>query len=319
MDEELLIKYIVGETDAKEQELVNKWLQESSNHQKELGRLKRIWEESKKISLHELPDAEMAWEKFKMKRSQQEKVQVKPLNTSRFLMYKVAAAVILVTSIALMLFLYQQKPTQLNAAQEIHKAVLPDGSKVVLNRNSSLSYQDFDNGERLVNLHHGEVFFDVKPDKTKPFIIDAQGIKIKVLGTSFNVKQRDTITEVIVESGLVSVTRGKDMVKLKAGEKVFISTNSPYLLKQENTDLLFRYYSKQVLIADNTPLWRVVEVLNEKYQTKIVIQNPQLKNAKLNATFKDESLDEILRVIAATFNARITKVDQQQIIISLKE
>lgn len=319
MEEEILIKYLLGESSAKEQQKVKLWLKESPLHQKELNKISLIWEQSKKLEPKHLPDTELAWQKFNERRLHDASIPVKPLFRSRSFIYKLAAAIVLLISAAGLIFLRKENPTYILTQQKVSKNTLPDGSKIVLNCNTSLSYQDFDGKERVIRLQHGEAFFDVKPDKTRPFIIEAKGIEIKVLGTSFNVKQRDTITEIIVERGLVSVTRGKDIIKLKAGEKVFIGANSRSLQKQQNTDQLFRFYSNQLLIADNTPLWRIVEVLNETYQTKIDIKNPQLKNAKLNATFKDEPLDEILKVIAVTFNAKITKIDEQQIIISLKE
>ncbi|MGC1389862.1 MAG: FecR family protein, partial [Bacteroidales bacterium] len=64
---------------------------------------------------------------------------------------------------------------------------LPDGSKIYLNRNSEFSYRkNFGRHGRDVRLT-GEAFFEISPDVSKPFIIDAGKAKVKVVGTSFNV------------------------------------------------------------------------------------------------------------------------------------
>ena len=85
----------------------------------------------------------------------------------------------------------------------------PDGSIVTLNRNSKLIFpKHFTKNVREVTIT-GEAFFDVKPNTSKPFIINAGNVQVKVLGTSFNVcayPGTETV-EVVVESGKVQVTR----------------------------------------------------------------------------------------------------------------
>lgn len=65
--------------------------------------------------------------------------------------------------------------------------VLPDGSKVWLNAASSLKYPvSFNNRQRTVELT-GEAYFDITPDKNKPFTVQVNNMEVQVLGTSFNV------------------------------------------------------------------------------------------------------------------------------------
>ena len=86
---------------------------------------------------------------------------------------------------------------------------LPDDSKIYLNRNSEFSYRkNFGKHGRDVKLT-GEAFFEISPDVTKPFIIDAGKARVKVVGTSFNVitNNQESAVEVFVKTGKVLVIR----------------------------------------------------------------------------------------------------------------
>ena len=117
----------------------------------------------------------------------------------------------------------------------------------------------------------------------------------------------------IVETGIVTVSRGAEKVLLKAGEKVKITKTST-LNKEEISDHLHNYYRSKEFIANNTPLSRVAEVLSEAYETEIILEDPSLKDLRLTTTFKGDSLDTILQVIAETFEIRIERKGRQIIL-----
>ena len=93
------------------------------------------------------------------------------------------------------------------------------------------------------------------------------------MGTSFNVKSSNGGTEVIVETGRVLVSRNKQTLLLLPGEKIFVENKNAELEKTVNTDRLYMYYRNHEIICDATPLWKLVQVLNEAYDTNIVIAN----------------------------------------------
>ncbi|WP_413671159.1 DUF4974 domain-containing protein [Mucilaginibacter sp. Mucisp86] len=71
--------------------------------------------------------------------------------------------------------------------------------------------------------------------------------------------------------------------------------------KGSSQDELYNYYRTQKFVANKTPLWRLVDVLNEAYHANIVIDNKKLANRTITTTFKADSLDNILKTIADTF------------------
>ena len=311
MSDDLLIKFLLKETSPEEDVQVQGWLAEDPENQKEFSRFELIWNSSKDLELESTVDTGKAWEHFQTRiPSDSEDSGVHPLRRN-FSWLRIAAVLFIIAG-AWLFYSVLSGPSYniISSGQMVRTETLPDGSRVTLNKNAVLSYKkDFTGNTRSVRLDHGEVFFDVSPDKSKPFIIEADQVSIRVLGTSFNVKQINSITEVIVESGRVQVSMDEQNIELRKGEKVLIKAGDAVLRKELSGDQLYNYYRTRVFVAENTPLWRVVEILNEAYQSNIIIENRELRELTLNATFRDESLDTILHVIAETFKASLVKED----------
>jgi ferric-dicitrate binding protein FerR (iron transport regulator) len=184
---------------------------------------------------------------------------------------------------------------------------LPDGSVVTLNKNSTLNYPSKFKGKTRAIALKGEAFFNVTPDKEKPFIISVNDVQVRVVGTSFNIRSEGGVTEVIVETGVVEVTRGGKTVQLQPSEKLKLEAQDLVMQKEKVEDKLYNYYRSREFVCDDTPLWKLVEVLNEAYDTTVVIGNPQIRSYKLNTTFNNESLGGILEIVSQTFGITVTK------------
>jgi ferric-dicitrate binding protein FerR (iron transport regulator) len=149
----------------------------------------------------------------------------------------------------------------------------------------------------------------VTPNKKKPFVIEVDDVVIKVVGTSFNVKSEKGSTEIIVETGIVQVTKGGKVVELVAGERTVLSHAGSTIIKEESKDKLYNYYVSKTFVCDHTPLWKLVEKLNEAYNVNIRIERESLRRLPLNATFDNESLDTILDIVAQTLLIKVSKKD----------
>jgi len=193
------------------------------------------------------------------------------------------------------------------AQKTVLNDTLPDGSVITVNKGSSISYMSKFKGEtRQVSLK-GEAFFNVTPNKKKPFIISVNDVQITVVGTSFNVKTINGNTDVVVETGIVKVTRAGKTVQLKANEEVIVNAKDSALTKEKVSDQLYKYYRTKEFICDDTPLWKLVEVINEAYNSHVVIGDPALKDMGITTTFNNESLEQVLNVISLTLNVKIIK------------
>jgi ferric-dicitrate binding protein FerR (iron transport regulator) len=191
---------------------------------------------------------------------------------------------------------------------------LPDGSMVTLNKHSQVSFPEkFSNDKRVLQLS-GEAFFKVKPDKKKPFEVHTNNVTITVVGTSFNVRSRGDTTEIIVETGLVEVATEKQTILLRPGQKAITGFNEAILQKQANTDQLYNYYRSKKFVCENTPLWKLVDKLNEAYDVQIIFGNSAARNLPLTTTFDNEPFDKILNILSTTFNISVVK-EKGQIIL----
>jgi len=230
---------------------------------------------------------------------------------------RVAAIFLVVVAGGWFYYTYSYKPglfLSVNSGTQVLMDTLPEGSVVTLNKESSIRYKRAWTGNaRSVDME-GEVFFNITPDKNKPFKVNANGATITVLGTSFNVSTKTGITEVIVETGMVEISKNGHAVRVGAHEKAVIGKDDPIPVKENNTDALYNYYRTNAFECNGTPLWRLVEKLNDVYKVHIVIDNNRLRDLPLTTTFFNVSLDQILDVVAKTFAITIERNGQEIIL-----
>jgi len=317
--DDLLVKYLLDEATRQERREVEEWVGEKTTNRMYYDNFKLIWNRSKHIAAHSDVDEDMAWIRFKDRVQESDTLLVPLVPNPFFKFLRIAAAIILLAGGSWFAYLMSVKN---NFSQQISvrsgaKMVvdtLPDGSIITLNKNSTITYsENFNAGKiREVKLT-GEAFFQVTPNKSKPFMIDANDVIVRVVGTSFNVKSSTEKTEVIVETGLVEVTKKEQKVKIKPEEKVTVVKDRSELIAQKNDDQFYKYYRTDKLVCDHTPLWKLAEVLNEAYHTRIVV-SPEQKDLPINTTFESKSLDEILMIISETFNITVVRNDGQIIL-----
>ena len=308
MNDETLVSYLLGELPAEETTRVKEWLIEDEAHATYFNQFKTIWEKSLELAATSTVDENKAWNHFKerIQNAGQKPAPVVPL-FKRFYFRAISAAAILILAISLF-WLNQPAPQQtLASGQSVINQKLADGSEITLNKQSSLHYpKTFKGKTRSVELK-GEAFFNISPDKSKPFIIDVKDVLVTVVGTSFNVREDSSYVEVLVETGIVKVSHEGKEVTLQAGEKIKMPFAGAVAAKEKVSDKLHNYYRTKEFVCDDTPLWKLVQVLNEAYKTNIVFGKEELKDLRMNTTFYNESLDQVLEVIHLTFNITVRK------------
>jgi transmembrane sensor len=306
MSEDILIKYILGEASTDEGQEIETWKSANHANAKKFEEVKIILETSKRLAeVSPLSEAE-AWEKFKEKRAttQREPAKVVSMNRSTGWLRIAAAAVLLIGGGWIGYALYQQNAAtqvvNIQANNQVRVDTLPDGSVVHLNKNSGISYVGTFKSKREITLT-GEAFFDVKHDEAAPFTVHVNDVTIKDVGTAFNVKSKQRNTEIIVESGIVQVSRSNNAVRLTRNQMVSISPEDKQWKVEESTDDLYGYYKDPVFNAVHVPLSRLVEVLNEAYSVNIRIENTGLRNIPITIPIKwSGPLSNVLDAIKGT-------------------
>jgi transmembrane sensor len=204
------------------------------------------------------------------------------------------------------------------AADQKTFKLLDDGTKIWLNKNSAISYnENFGKSKREIFLE-GEAYFDVIKRKTVPLIIHARNVDIEVKGTAFNVnayKENDQIQVALVR-GLIQVTDQLDSrhkVLLKPNEKLIVSAHATADLANFTVVTLDskKMLSNTKWIADTLvfrkeKLKDLVVRMERKYDLKIEVRSEQLKEKKFSGTFTTETIHQALEALKLSYPLTFT-------------
>ena len=180
---------------------------------------------------------------------------------------------------------------------------LSDGTIVHLNSGTTLKYpvKFIANGNRQVFLD-GEAFFDVTKDKTHPFVVNADNLNVRVLGTHFNVSNypEDKLTDVVLVEGSVGLYTANEKFNaekntiLKPGFKgSFSKIDNQIKTKAVVTDVYTAWIKGGLTFRDMT-FKDISKKLERHYNVTIVNQNTKLSDEKFNASFGDEPIAKVL-------------------------
>lgn len=306
MQEKDLIKYIKGDASPYEKKLVIEWVKKNSEHQKQFNLLKAEYVASTLDSLSDM-DVNLQFQRFSSKKSKKRRYYYTAIAASivvPFMMWYMFTSfpdnnsIVDTTEIFTTTITTKHVTTNHGGYKTV---VLPDGSTIVLNVNSSLTYPNtFTDSIRKVTLI-GEAFFDIKRDVTRPFIVTTDHINIRVLGTSFNVKSypKDEKIETTLVTGKVEVFQQQieKPIVLEPSQRAIFD-------KEKNNIKVDRVDSKNIvawqegkLIFDKTPLKQVVLDLNRKYNVEFVIKSDSLLQYKYTGEFDNLTLKEVLELL----------------------
>ena len=240
----------------------------------------------------------------------------KRINRSRYIR-RVLKISSVAASIAMLLgitgyFSYREGFNQINSQQiemsnpfgMLSTITLPDGSKVVLNAGTTITYPSaFVAKNREVEIK-GEAFFEVTHDAGHPFIVKADRISIEVLGTQFNVKayEEDDWIEVSLSEGKVEVQSEdkKNRIFLTPGEQACYDKHN-HSLTTRNVDIThYTSWRNGAYYFRALPLKEITKQLERIFNVHIHITSPNIENIVLTGDFlRGENLEQILRMITA--------------------
>lgn len=186
------------------------------------------------------------------------------------------------------------------------KVELADGTKVFLNSGSKLRFpQTFANQQKRIVILDGEGYFEVTKNKEQPFIVQANQLDIRVLGTKFNVDAytNNALISVALVEGSVMLQentgkQNKDLMQLSPNQVATLNPADRTLSKSDVPDL-YKYtawINGRIVFFDD-PIQTVVKKLEKWYNVEIVIADKQLEDYRFTATFVDEPLEQILNTL----------------------
>jgi transmembrane sensor len=199
MEEELIVRYLSGEASAEEEQKLLAWIAQHPSNKQQFLTSKKVFELSDQhYAAHDVKSLDISvdqeWNHFvskieKKKETPERSITVgQPSFAGNWMRMAATIALILVSGAAVYFFISKNNDVHYQTINNTLTVSLPDGSQVILNTNSELSYSSsFGKNDRRVKLV-GEGFFNVQRDEQKPFVIDVNQTKVEVLGTSFDVQ-----------------------------------------------------------------------------------------------------------------------------------
>ncbi len=184
------------------------------------------------------------------------------------------------------------------------RLTLSDGTEVVLNGGSKLTYPASFTNERHISLR-GEGFFDVAKDLHKPFFVHSENLSVKVLGTRFGFKAYtdDTQTVVTLEEGSVNaIVPGEDAqnnITLLPHQQIIVDNLTKKFEQRNVTAYDYISWKDGILTFRNLTMQEISTLLERYFGRKINIMSEDLKKEQYTAQFKHaESLEEILEKLS---------------------
>lgn len=310
---ELIFRKLRGEISSEEEALLQDSLDKNPEDRVTFEEMSRIWNEARPKEPEFYPNENLAWQKV-MQKAQQSGEQTKVVKLSPISGYlKYAAAAILLISVLLGSWrIWFQEPEIITVASglQVKEVLLPDGSKVWLNKNSSISFPETFTKERREVSFSGEGYFEVERNPEKVFYISGNASEIQVLGTSFNFRSfpGEADDAVSVLTGKVRLTQKAtdNEVVLTAGNYASLSGND--IQKQQGSDPNLLAWKSRKLTFSNSSLKKVGEQLQKFFGKKISISE-RVEDCRFTGVFEDPELGQILEIINVTMNTELTVSD----------
>ena len=305
--DELLMKYIKGETTPEEREKVVRWLDEDPEHIHQYRSLRKLYD----ISL---------WSPIE--ENLQEEKQTRALKPVWIELMKVAA-IILITFLGTKAFFdWKEDPVKMQTvivpAGQRAELLLADGTKVWLNSRSKLKFPDrFQKDARNVELD-GEGYFEVIHLEDAPFTVHTSRYDVKVLGTEFNVKayngKNQFETSLLKGSVEVSNVNKSQTVRLKPDEQVV--REGDQLVCSTIQDKNYFRWKEGLLCLDDESIGGLIDKLELYYDVKIIVQQASLMKYHYSGKFRiSDGVEHVLKVLQLKHKFTYTKDEEQNLII----
>ena len=295
-----------------------RWLQRDPQHAATFAELDRIWKDFDRLgavpACTAAPDADLL----------APRVRPRHYPTLAWTALAAAAAIALFTVFQI----HTPRHTAETAVGAFQKLDLPDGSVAQLNTDSAID-TDFSAAERRVRVVRGEVFFTVTKDPARPFIVTSGRVEVRAVGTAFNVRQRDTVVEVLVTEGRVrlddareghsllpSAAATTEPPLLVAGERAVVPIPSPSSELTRATAVVEKVapsaaqralaWQERRLEFDSVPLADVAREFNRYNRRQLVIADAPLAAKRFSGIFRADGIESLVRLLEEDFGVTAT-------------
>jgi transmembrane sensor len=318
--DQLITNRLLGTISEEESLFLDYWIGQSIENRRLYSEQKRLWNLFEIHQKVQKIDESKAYQKISNQLFSRKRINVLGW------IQRVAAILLLPVIVASAFYFYSEK-TSHNQFSTVYNTVetplgmrssltLPDGTKVWLNAGSSISYPVlFANDRRTISLT-GEAYFEVKKDKKWPFVVSTKNMNVLVTGTTFNCNaypENDQVQTVLVEGEVTLINQSStELATMHPGELAVFNNDNQQITKTK-TDLqkYIAWKSGKLMFRDDK-MNKVVEKLERWYNVEFEIEDKEIANYVYTATFINESLDQVLKMLTLSAPIRYTISDRNK-------
>lgn len=272
----------------------------------------KVWEHAAMDTSAFCPDVDCAWSLVKGRISTERRIQ--PL---QYFYWAAASAALILVGV----FVFKSEVTKgifsatstIASQQSVREVTLVDGSKVWLNRNSEIIFSKDE--PREVQLK-GEAYFKVAHDAEIPFVVEAEGISVKVLGTEFTLLESSKGYSVAVLDGTVEVNTLDRVLRLEKNQRIDVSANENTVRRSDISDFNFLAWKTGEIGFERKRLEDVLSKMERHYGADIQVSDKALNDCVVTVTLKGLTLEESLEVVATLVNGSVKKNGQAYTILA---
>lgn len=312
--DQLIANRLLGTISDEENLLLDHWIDEAIENRRHYSEQKKLWDLFEIHQKIQKIDERKAYQKISNQLNSGKNINILGW------VQRVAAILLLPVIVISAFYFYSGKTNRTQFATVYNTAetplgmrsslTLPDGTRVWLNAGSKISYPVlFSDRGREVTLS-GEAYFEVKKDKKWPFVVNTRNMMIVVTGTTFNCNaypENEQVQTVLVEGEVTLLNQSAtELESLSPGELATFD-NSNHQITKIKTDLQkYIAWKSGKLMFREDKMNKVVEKLERWYNVEFEIEDKEIAEYIYTATFIDESLDQVLKMLSISAPIRYT-------------
>ena len=310
---QLLTKVLNNEASSEEILCFSLWLSDGEDNRNEYRKLKSYWDAEISFNHTLTPELSLKKTQYKIQKEQQSN----KTKSTKIYFISIAASLLILLGSG---FFFMHTPETITVEYYTYMTennkidfTLDDGTKIYLNKNSKFVYTNqYDKVDRSIKIE-GEAYFEVRSNPKKPFIVEIGDARIRVLGTSFNVKtdENANINTTLTEGSLRFETSDQQVVLSPNQQLSYVASSRNIEVSPADIDKELAW-TEGVIRLKNILFSDLIDDLMKKFMIKVVINNEKLKKSSVYMTgsfSEEQSLEEIFKVISITYPFKWEKKD----------
>lgn len=305
LDEELIVRFLMGQCSEDELHKVKAWLDESDANAHELFRIEEIYHLGKRNEFLEEQKIEKAERHLFKKLNKERAKQHKTRRIYGWMRYAAMFVSVFLLGGSAYLVYQANNPSEallaVTTKNEIKELKLPDGTKVWLNKHTTLKYPyEFSEKKRQVYLE-GEGYFEVMKNPDKPFIVQSEAMQVRVLGTVFNFKsdkaKMSAVATLLKGEIEVKGNHEEGMIILAPGQKAELNGITRRLVVKQVDTGIENWHNNQ-FVFEKADIFTIARTLENSYGVKIILAPDMNMDKTYSGTLKKkDNVEAVLNLI----------------------